>query len=188
MRILSLDVYRATPAAVLAGPEARPLTPDLELLDLDGRRAADLVETGPHAERFPAFVAAGYRGLLLAQGNDWLSVGWLATPMSPPAIHLPQWAGGRFWIFNCRTRSEHRGHGHYQRILVGLVDLASRLGDEERDQVFIDTESSNAPSIRAIERVGFSRAGRIYQLEISRLGLRPTLPIGVPDGRPALPR
>lgn len=189
MRLLRLNVYRATPAGVADGGGESSPTPGLKLIELTGPTVADLLGAAPQAELFPVWLAAGYRGLVLERDGAWLSFGWLATPSSPSAVHVPTSLGaGRFWIFNCHTRFEHRGQGHYQRLLVGLVELATRLGAGAEDEVFIDTVSANRPSIRAIERVGFRPAGRILQLDVSRLGMRLSLPIGVPRGRSALPR
>lgn len=189
MRLLSLKVYCATVEPVLARAGERPTARELELelIEIDDDLAHGLLASAPQAELFAAWLAAGYRGLVLADRKEWVSFGWLASPSSPPAVHLPSWADGQFWIFNCRTHDGRRGEGHYQRLLVELVRLAGRLGSPE-DVVFIDTISSNLPSVRAIERVGFEPAGRILQLEVSRLGLRPSLPLGVPRGRPPTSR
>lgn len=180
MRILSLSVYHATPTAILADEPGTRAGDGLELVDLDGPRIAALFGSAPRAELFPAWLRAGYRGLLLTEDGEWVCIGWLATPSSPPAVHLPSWAGGAFWIFNCHTRAERRGEGHYQRMLVGLVRLAAELGCDDGQGVFVDAMAANVPAVKAIERVGFRRAGRVIHFEISRLGLRLAIPIGVP--------
>jgi hypothetical protein len=188
MRLLSLSVYRASIVALLGrANEGQPVT-ELSLVELERAGVSDLLGSAPQAELFPAWLDAGYRGLALMRDGTWVSYGWLATPSSPPAVHLPSWTAGRFWIFNCRTRTELRGQGNYQRMLVELVRLAGRLGSQEGDEIFVDSLSSNAASVRAIERVGFAAAGKILQLEVSRLGLRPSIAIGVPRGRPEAPR
>ena len=180
-----LNVYRATPGSILARDVvARPVG-RLDLLDLDEPRIGTLAGSVPGVAQFIPWLRAGYRGLLLAENSAWVCVGWLATPASPPPVHLRN--GGAYWIFNCHTRADRRGEGHYQRMLVGLVQLAARLGCADEEGIFVDALASNAPAVAAIERVGFRRVGTIIQVEISRLGLRLTVPIGLPRNRTGVP-
>ena len=187
MRLLSLKVYAAAAGMILARAAERPETRSPEFVAVDHERAVGILGSAPQAELFPGWIEAGYRGLVHTDREGWASFGWLASPASPPAVHLPRWAGERFWIFNCRTRDDRRGEGLYQHLLIELVRLASQVGGPEAI-VFVDSISSNAPSVQAIEHIGFDPAGSILQLEVSRLGLRPSLPLGVPRGRPAPPR
>lgn len=116
-------------------------------------------------DRFLGFLEAGYIGIVLADGEDWISYGWLATPQSPQPIHLPQRARGRYWIFYCRTHEQHRNRGHYRHAMQRLIQEAERRRGAVTP-VFIDTREDNRAARVAIERLGFRPAGvvHIYRL------------------------
>lgn len=178
MNLAILHVFRARPCNVAAVGAQLSRGLDVEVGELDEAMIARFFPT-PERGPFLEWHRTGFRGLVLSGRGEWIAYGWLATPDSGPAPHLPRWAGNRFWIFNCHTRVERRGQGYYGALLVELVALAADLGCAPAGTVFIDTESDNLPGRRAIERVGFEPAARLAQLTVSRLGLRLTTPLQV---------
>jgi GNAT superfamily N-acetyltransferase len=139
----------------------------------------------PRAHLFQKFLREGYTGILLANKDEWVAYGWLATPSTPAPVHMHAKQGGRYWIFYCHTAETHRGQGHYQRLLNLLIEEAARQGDVGQE-IFIDTGAGNVASHKAIVRVGFEPRGMITTLNLPRCRpfyarLCPTAP------HPALP-
>lgn len=135
--------------------------PTLSLFDDDPARR----------DRFAGFLERGHRGVVLPGIDRWRAYGWLATPTSGPAEHLPPATGGRWWIFYCRTADDERNRGHYRRALVRLVrEAAATAGTDAR--VHIDTRDDNAPARSAIERLGFRPAGVVHLVRVPRTSLR----------------
>jgi len=139
---------------------------------LDERRVDHLFAAEPERRsRFLAFLRRGHRGVALADAGRWVAYGWLATPRSGPADHLPTSTAGRYWIFYCRTADDQRNRGHYRRALVALVGAAAGdadPGDASTPTVFIDTRDDNAPARSAIERLGFVPAGVVHLWRLPR--------------------
>ena len=139
---------------------------------LDAGRIAELFAAEPERrERFQEFLARGHTGAALADGSRWLAYGWLATPGSGPADHLPASTAGRYWIFYCRTADDQRNRGHYRRALVTLVRAAAADGGPST-RVFIDTRDDNAPARSAIERLSFGPAGVVHIWRLPRTSRR----------------
>ena len=131
---------------------------------------ADIIEKhfiGARARLFQTLLRQGYQGMLLASDEAWMAYGWMATPVTPPPIHLPLQQKGRYWIFYCHTAVNHRGQGHYQRILNLLLQEAARQGGVGQT-MFIDTTVDNGASRKAILRVGFNSCGTIITLNLPR--------------------
>ncbi len=110
---------------------------------------------------FRKFLRRGFRGIVWAHGDRWVSYAWMSLPDTfgpphlPPSIRQLQY----YWIFYCRTREGYQGRGLYKASLV-LLSRFAREADSAA-QVYIDAEPDNYPSRRAIEATGFVPAGVI---------------------------
>jgi ribosomal protein S18 acetylase RimI-like enzyme len=82
---------------------------------------------------------------------------------------------GDAYIYESFTRPEMRGRGVYPAV---LATLSERLGARGIARLWIAAETTNAPSLRAIEKAGFSEAFRIEV--VRRLGrVEVRMPSGV---------
>ena len=136
------------------GEDAQPAAEPLDDPD-DGRAVLDL----PAAKALNG--ARG--GRLVAIGVEGRLVGWgfLSHPPQPfpigeaPGAAVAR-ARGEAVISQCYVRTRDRGQRLYQALLVQMVHRALAAG---APRVWIYVRAENAPSVTAIERVGFRRAG-----------------------------
>jgi GNAT superfamily N-acetyltransferase len=117
-----------------------------------------------HYKLFQGFLDERHVGLVLHDGQQWLSYAWMANPRSPVPPHLPQWVRtlSPYWIFFCHTRESFRGRGLYKAALDFLCRraLEGRLsGSNRAEEVLIDTEASNRASRKGIIATGFKERG-----------------------------
>ncbi len=129
-------------------------------------------QDGSRLGTFLRFMEQGYIGLILHDGHEWASYGWMSTPDSAPPVQLPSGIRklGANWIIYCHTRKEYRGRGLYKALLASLVERAREKG---RQPVYIHTEKSNLASRRGILGAGFGEAGIIkcYFLRMPRISV-----------------
>jgi hypothetical protein len=107
---------------------------------------------------FTKFAIQGFVGLVLHEGDNWITYGWLSTPYSRQPVHLPSWIKrlNVYWIYYCRTKDQCRGRGFYKLALRLLVGHVLSKGEPT---VYIDTEQANIASRRAILSTGFQPCG-----------------------------
>lgn len=65
------------------------------------------------------------------------------------------------YIWDCHTLPAERGRGRFQALLYGILDQCQAV-----DTAFVAVDSRNAPSIRALQKVGFQPLFRYYGLKL----------------------
>jgi ribosomal protein S18 acetylase RimI-like enzyme len=142
-------------------PDRHEQSDSLEVLDWPGLRRADLqtvlalteASGCPFTEAVRRLEAgscwAGLRSISVIATTGWVTdqpvwVGELNAWLVPPPEHA--------YVWDCRTRPECRGHGHYPNLLDGLCDLAARRGART---AWIAVEWSNWRSVAGVIRAGF---------------------------------
>lgn|GEM_PF-3155733 len=117
-------------------------------------------------ELFLKFIKSGMKGIIHYDGDKWVSYAWMSCPGTLGPNHLPFVKRLKvYWIHYCRTREEFQSQGLYKRSLIKLCEIARKI--DPLGEVYIDTETDNFPSIRAIQRVGFQLDGFIETLSIN---------------------
>jgi RimJ/RimL family protein N-acetyltransferase len=124
------------------------------------------------AARFLEFVNAGFEGLFIVRGSEWVTYGWFSRPgrVNPP--HLPRWTRkfDACWIFYCHTKSTFRGRGYFAKLLRQIVEIVRR--EALASSIYVDTFVTNFASRRAALAAGFVPYGLFttYQLWIPLCG------------------
>ena len=150
------------------GPEtqgAEPVPPAGVEFELAGHFSLEkFFANHVHYNLFQSFLNDRHIGLILHDGQQWLSYAWMANPQSPAPPHLPQWVRtlSPYWIFFCHTKEAFRRRGLYKLAIDFLCRsaLEGRLGPPAQ-KVLIDTESSNRASRNGIVSAGFKEYGAL---------------------------
>lgn len=167
--------------AVFSYPPSDERAPDLrcgvqgEWLIADTDNVVVLFSAYPRLrDEFLRFLERGCTGIFLVSRGTWVSYGWFSKPGARLPCHLPASCRARadYWIFYCRTREGFRSRGCYRSLLAKIAGFI-RSGDPAA-RIHVDTQSTNAASLRAIQAAGFIPCGTIvaYKLGIPFLKWR----------------
>jgi GNAT superfamily N-acetyltransferase len=108
--------------------------------------------------RFHGFLRRRCIGLFQCISGGWVTYAWTSMPGRRGPDHMPVTSREKaYWIFHCGTRESFRGRGLYQQSLQVLAERARQ--ECAGTDVFIDTQTNNLPSRRAILSVGFQPLG-----------------------------
>lgn len=124
---------------------------------------------------FKRFLAKGFYGVIQYHGTNWISYAWMKIPGTVGPPHLPLFIQklNAYWIFYCRTADEFQGQGCFKRSLITLCKWVR--DEDENGKIFIDTETSNIASRKAILAVGFMPRGIIETKGIYIPKLKPLI-------------
>ena len=121
---------------------------------------------------FHRFLAKGAEGWALADGERWVSYGWVTNCAQFMPPHFGKnLARPMDWIFYCGTHPDYRGRGAFPAL---LLEMAKSRVTGERD-LFLDTLPENAASRRAVAKVGFEPRGVMWSLSIKLPKLPPMI-------------
>lgn len=115
-------------------------------------------------------LASGCLGQLIAQGDQWASVGWVSTPTSDTPPHLSRRIiGARYWTFHVHTLPSFRGRGLQKAGLRLRVRAAREHSASETSKVYTDVAPDNLHSRQAKLSIGFEPAGTLRLRHVSVL-------------------
>jgi RimJ/RimL family protein N-acetyltransferase len=114
-------------------------------------------------DRIGGFANRGYAAQIVSCGDEIAH----RSMIFPPYFAFPFMAHDDLQIGNTFTAPGHRGRGLAS---FAIAQIVARFRQPGRAFWYVADES-NAPSIRAVQRAGFTGAGTAVRL--SRLGLRP---------------
>lgn len=97
----------------------------------------------------------------------------MSAPDTPGPIHLPFFIQKLkvYWIFYCRTADDFQGRGLCKRSIITLCKWSRER--EPEGSVYIDSETTNIASIRAIQACRFQPNGTILTWGLYIPKLRP---------------
>lgn len=123
---------------------------------------------------YTALLRSGALGtLIVAEDDNWASVGWVATPSSLHPPHIPKTvARNRYWTFNVHTAPKHRGKGLQKAGIRQRVALSREHARDESEVIYTDVRPSNMFSRKAKLSSGFTPAGLLYTTRIGIPGIR----------------
>ncbi|WP_104176984.1 GNAT family N-acetyltransferase [Cryobacterium sp. Y50] len=152
VRVMRQRVYlwtRDAPGANLGSVEVFPIARENVSRVLDFRSAQQV-------SVFENYLDEGRTGVFGAVGERVVGHAW-ASSRSDTTATLSRYfrlRPGDTLIHHCHVDESARGQGVYGAMLRALVE--KMLADSRVRRIFIDTERSNVPSIRGIEKAGFS--------------------------------
>lgn len=152
-------VFLARPPGGAEAPEASPKWHDLSFYRAgagDGDDYARWIGTDS-ARTFSARLSSSTRCYLVRHGGRVVHATWVTTSASwvrelQRYFRVPD---GDAYVYESFTRADARGMGVYP---FALTEICKALDAEETQRVWVGVEHSNAPSLRAVSKAGFSPA------------------------------
>jgi GNAT superfamily N-acetyltransferase len=150
--MLAMPVRHSSPSR-MTSPEhgVEPLTELPEVSPFDTGRLTERVRQG--------HVLYG-----MVEHESLVVSGWVSAAGSRiPILHdmTFQVPARCIYIWDCYTLPAERGRGRFQALLYGILDECRAI-----DTAFVAVDSRNAPSIRALQKVGFQPLFRYYGLKL----------------------
>ncbi|MEA2507079.1 MAG: hypothetical protein QOH48_1697 [Actinomycetota bacterium] len=169
--LVVLDRPAGGVAAAIPGMEIRELGPE------DARGYEKDIGTDPAATLVRRLTAPGASCWIARSGDEIVHASWVETAAA--------WMGeaerffvvppGEAYIYESFTRPEVRGHGIYPAV---LATIAEQLGARAVARLWIAAEATNAASLRAIQKAGFTTEFEIgVRRRLGRVAV--TMPAGV---------
>lgn len=139
-----------------AEPDQNIRIAELTQDDIDGMRKIMYANRASLQGRF----SREDRCFAVLEGGDILSFFWARfgekyLPESHLKFHLRP---HQVWMYNAVTVKRARGRGLYPNIIRHMTQV---LGQEGIDELFVDVEETNQPSLRAVARAGCKKIARI---------------------------
>ncbi|NVN92182.1 MAG: GNAT family N-acetyltransferase [Desulfuromonadales bacterium] len=115
---------------------------------------------------FKNYLHQGASGIVLHDGENWMSYGMISMPgcKQPPQLPYSVKKLNCCWIFYCHTNNKYRGRGLYKKLLKHIDEYIHDMFGEHCPDIFIDTQVDNIPARRAILSSGFRPVGIFYVL------------------------
>ncbi len=163
-----LLVYRLSTGDLCSAPK---LLPGFRCSEASQQSIGTLFENDPVRRKvFLEFLNKGYYGVILHQGAEWVSYGWMSTPATVGPPHLPLCVKERhaWWLFYGHTKMKFRGLGLHKLTMWLRIRYST---DHGSDCVYTDTTAANIPSRRGILSLGFQADGIVdtYTFRIPRV-------------------
>jgi GNAT superfamily N-acetyltransferase len=142
------------------GPTSRMPNPHNCIEPLPELPAVSHFDTGRLNER----VRQGHVLYGMVEHESLVASGWVSSAGSRiPILHdmTFQVPARSIYIWDCYTLPSERGRGHFQTLLHGILQHCQAV-----DTAFVAVDARNAPSIRALQKVGFQPLFRYYGLKL----------------------
>lgn len=157
--------------------EPRPI-PDLGAIQHKPFEAADL-DRFFHGDpirkaSYRSFLAKGFKGVLLHEGETWVGYSWMAPPFTGVPPHLPQHLArtGHPFFLHAHVREGYRSRGLNAVMQSLKIHMAPTDAEGRRMDIYTDVRVDNGPARRSQLRAGFAPAGtlRVRILSFGPLG------------------
>lgn len=160
-----LVVFADTIEALTAERPPMPAEPTAAVL------RPDVVDALFHAEpqlqaSFKGFLAQGYVGVALHQGDDWVSYIWSSTPETRSPLHLPASLSGKNWLFTGHTRADSRNRGYLRRTIRELAWHLGNVQGSPTAMLYADVMTTNLVSRRTVTSMGMTPCGTMWTVRI----------------------